>query len=149
MGLVKPSVFLAVILQLYYLFACSVLWFAIASDGGVSFRRFDEGLLEVLGIAKVIVAPVSFVLLVARPRAGKIFTGIAFLGYGIGGLSMPLIAQSQNPMAWWPNASGLGEGPLMSLVWTTLGLVLVFHERIIKSLADPAPEPAPPPSNPQ
>jgi hypothetical protein len=36
-----------------------------------------------------------------------------------------------------------GEGPLISLAFTSLGLVLLFHRQIARLLAGPAPQPDP------
>jgi hypothetical protein len=123
----------SVILQLYYVFTGSIWWLNGAEDGVLFNRRtFEANFLEFLAVAKVVTAPVSFVLLAANPRWGKLFTGGVFLAYGLSGYAMPFIAESMRPMAWWPNTRSAGEGPFMSLLFLALGVVLLFHERIAK-----------------
>jgi hypothetical protein len=144
MGFVRAAVVVSICVQLYYQFSCAIVWMMIAMDERLPRHRdFDEELLDYLGIAKVLVAPVSIFLLVAKPDWGKLFTGCAFLVYGIAGLSMPIIAGSDHPMAWWYNTRAYGEGPLISLAFTSLGLVLLFHRQIARLLAGPAPQPDP------
>lgn len=121
----------SVLLQLYYIFACGIGWL-VTSDMGYLFnhRAVDENLLDLLMITKVVAAPVSFVLLIAKYEWGKKFTGVLFLVYGIGGYAMPFLAGNDHPMAWWPNASGAGEGPFISIIWLALGFALAFPQQI-------------------
>ena len=149
MGFINTAVIVSICLQLYYQYTCAAVWIFISMDERLPRHRgFDEVYLDYLTIAKVLVAPVSIILLIARPNWGKPFTGGAFLVYGISGLAMPLIARDDYPMAWWPNSHASGEGPLISLLFTTLGIMLVLHRQIVRLLAGPAPEPDPgtPPS---
>lgn len=134
----------SVLLQLYFAVTCSMWWAAVAErDLLFAARAADELLLHWLAVAKVVAAPVSLILLAARPRWGRWFTGAMFIAYGVGGLAMPLLSGDYRPMAWWPNARAAGEGPLVSLVFLGLGIALLMHARIMRTSSLPA-EPGPP-----
>jgi hypothetical protein len=120
----------SVLLQIYFGFTCSIWWAHVAErDLLFAGRALDETLLHWLAITKVVAAPLSFILLAARPAWGRTFTGGMFIIYGVCGWAMPMLAGDLRPMAWWPNARAAGEGPLISLVFLCLGLVLLLHRR--------------------
>jgi succinate dehydrogenase hydrophobic anchor subunit len=98
----------------------------------------DQNFLDVLVIARVVLTPVSLILLVAKPWWGRMFTGSVLLFYGLGGMAMPLIAGDSHPYAWWPNLRSAGAGPVISLVFLVLGITLVMHQQIIRAVADSA-----------
>jgi len=144
MIVVRIAVVAAVLLQLYFIVTCGMWWGINAENGHLFDRRHpDELLLDVLAVAKVFVGPISFVTLAVKPDWGKSFTGIAFLSYAAGSFAMPFLARFGSPMAWWPNASAAGEGPIMAIFFLALGLVLTFHKNVARSLADAASPPAP------
>ena len=123
----------SVVLQLYYVFGCGIGWMVSSEMGRLlDHHALDENLLDLLMVTKVVAAPVSFVLLIAKHEWGKKFTGVLFLVYGVGGYAMPLLAGSSRPMAWWPNASGAGEGPIISLIWLALGTALALPNQIAR-----------------
>jgi hypothetical protein len=121
----------SVLLQLYYIYTCGIGWL-VTSDMGVLFNRraVDENLLDLLMITKVVAAPMSFALLIAKYEWGKKFTGVLFLVYGIGGYAMPFLAGHAHPMAWWTSSIGDGEGPVISIIWLALGFALTFPQLI-------------------
>jgi hypothetical protein len=119
----------SVLLQIYFAFTCSIWWANFWDRGLMLDRPLDEMLLHWLAVTKVVAAPVSFILLAARPVWGRTFTGALFTVYGVCGLAMPLFAGDGRPMAWWPNTRAAGEGPLMSFIFFGLGLVLLANRR--------------------
>jgi succinate dehydrogenase hydrophobic anchor subunit len=140
MGFVSAAVVTSVCLQLYYQFSCSVYWiYQVMDDRLFASRDFDENFLDVLVIARVVLTPVSVILLVAKPWWGKMFTGSLLLFYGLGGMAMPLIALDGHPSAWWPNLRSAGAGPVISLVFLVLGITLLMHKQVIRAVAVDAP----------
>ena len=141
MGFVSAAVVTSVCLQLYYQFSCSVYWiYQVTDDQLFASHDFDQNLLDVLVIARVVLTTVSLILLVAKPWWGKMFTGSLLLFYGLGGMAMPLLAGDGHPYAWWPNLRSAGAGPVISLVFIVLGTMLVMHQQIIRAVADSASE---------
>jgi len=140
MGFVSAAVITSVCLQLYYQFSCSFYWiYQVMDDRLFASHDFDENFLDVLVMSRVVLTPVSVILLVAKPSRGKIFTGSLLLFYGLGGMAMPLIAGDSHPFAWWPNLRSAGAGPVISLVFLVLGITLLMHKQVIRAVADDAP----------